>query len=266
MKNQSLTNVFYVYVHKKASNLDIFYVGKGKGNRATSLSGRNKHWKNVVNKYGYIYEIVHDNLSENEAFDLEIKLIKQYMDNGIDLCNKSTGGEGASGVIHSEITKNKFRLAKLGKKQSLEHAAKSRVSRLGCKNTPEHIEKTVQSKRKPVISSSGQLFISTEHACQFKKQNGYPNAVQSNISLCALGKRNNAYGETWSYNVSQTPCFIPTKFNTKKILLKELNIIFKSVQDAKNWVIDIRGKANNQCISQAARNGTKAYSYHWEYL
>lgn len=261
-----MNNIFYIYVHKRKTDLSIFYVGKGKDNRHKSLSGRNLHWKNIVNKHGFISEILFENLTEEESFKIEIDLIKKYKEDGIILCNRSTGGEGAAGVIHSEQTKQKFRIAKLGKKQSNSHAEKSRIARIGHKNTPENIEKTAASRRRPVINSSGMIFKSTEDAKNFKKKNGYPMAVQSNISACALGNRNNAYGETWSYDISKIPEFIPRKFSEKKILLKDLNIVFNSVQDATKWIKNKIGSANNQTISCAARNNKTAYSYKWEYI
>ena len=40
---------YYVYIHYTASGKP-FYVGKGKGNRYKTKSGRNQHWHNIVNK------------------------------------------------------------------------------------------------------------------------------------------------------------------------------------------------------------------------
>jgi hypothetical protein len=261
-----MNNIFYIYVHKRKTDLSVFYVGKGKDNRHKSLSGRNLHWKNIVNKHGFISEILFKDLTEEESFKIEIDLIKKYKKNGIILCNRSTGGEGAAGVIHSEQTKEKWRIAKLGKKQSKEHAEKSRKARLGFKNTLQNIEKTASARRRPVIGSSGMIFKSTEDAKNFKKENGYPKATQSNISACALGNRNNAYGETWSYDISKKPIFISKKYNKKKILLKDLNIIFNSVQSATIWVRKKNGSASHQCISEAARKNKTAYFYKWEYV
>ena len=54
--------MFYVYLHKKP-NGQIFYVGKGKGYRATQKSNRNAYWKRVVDKYGYNVTIFKDNMT-----------------------------------------------------------------------------------------------------------------------------------------------------------------------------------------------------------
>lgn len=42
--------LFYTYVHIRPDTGDIFYVGKGSGDRAHSHKNRNKIWRNVVNK------------------------------------------------------------------------------------------------------------------------------------------------------------------------------------------------------------------------
>lgn len=43
---------YYVYIHRKATDNEIFYVGKGKNSRCTTIKGRSKHWKNISNKHG----------------------------------------------------------------------------------------------------------------------------------------------------------------------------------------------------------------------
>ena len=79
MKNRS--NFFYVYLHKRLDNDKIFYVGKGKGDRATTSKHRNEHWHNVVNKVGYRVVLLKEDLFEQEAFDLEISIsFKAFME------------------------------------------------------------------------------------------------------------------------------------------------------------------------------------------
>jgi hypothetical protein len=111
--------MFYVYAHYKADNPSglPFYIGKGKGSRDVSLK-RNKFWKSIVDKHGFIVKRLCENLTEQEAWDLESALIEQYgkLTEGTgSLCNFSNGGEGASGVVHSNETKKKWSDAKKGK-------------------------------------------------------------------------------------------------------------------------------------------------------
>ena len=92
---------YYVYRHYKLDTNDVFYIGMGKENnfrRAFSKRYRNSYWLNTVSKYGYSVDIVSKNISEEDAIELEIFLIKQYgrkdLGNGC-LVNMTDGGEGA---------------------------------------------------------------------------------------------------------------------------------------------------------------------------
>ena len=137
--------MFYVYLHKKP-NGQIFYVGKGKGYRATQKSKRNAYWKRVVNKYGYNITIFKDNMTEQEAFNLEIELIEAI---GLkNLTNSTAGGEGISGFKHKDETKRKIGLANSGgsswsknKKFSKEHRNKISNAHKGKIKSLEHRKK-----------------------------------------------------------------------------------------------------------------------------
>jgi hypothetical protein len=118
---------FYVYVHKRADDGSVFYVGKGSGSRRwKDRHGRNIHWKRIVKKHGFIAEIVYDNIPEEEAFSLEKSMIAQYgtinKKNG-RLCNMSEGGEGPSGIYPSEETKRKIIKSLTGKRRTEEQRA-----------------------------------------------------------------------------------------------------------------------------------------------
>ena len=71
----------YVYKHIRLDNNNVFYVGIGSDSsykRANSKSDRNKYWKNIVNKHGYIIEIYKNNISWDEACVIEKELIKYF--------------------------------------------------------------------------------------------------------------------------------------------------------------------------------------------
>jgi len=110
-------NNYYVYVHRKKTNGDVFYVGEGKGKRAWVTSSRSDLWNRVVNKYGYYVEVLSKDIQEWYAFELEKELICKYgrIDNktGI-LVNMSDGGDGQSGVIFSEDRKRKVSERQIG--------------------------------------------------------------------------------------------------------------------------------------------------------
>lgn len=117
----------YVYTHKRLDNNEIFYVGIGSDNqkfRAYDKNNRNKFWKNIVSKTDYLVEIVFDNLTRNEAADIERILIEKYgrrINSTGTLCNISSGGEyGAKGSKRTNETKDKIRKKNVGKKLSVE--------------------------------------------------------------------------------------------------------------------------------------------------
>lgn len=91
---------FYVYIHRRLSDGKVFYVGKGCGKRAYEFSknARSIYWHRVKNKYGIVVEILFDNLSEQDAFQVEIDTIKEFKYFGYPLVNTTDGGEGSSGL------------------------------------------------------------------------------------------------------------------------------------------------------------------------
>lgn len=71
-------NNFYVYVHKRKDNNEIFYVGKGVGYRLDSKQNRSKGWWNIVDQFGFYSEVVFDKLTEDVALSKEEELINNH--------------------------------------------------------------------------------------------------------------------------------------------------------------------------------------------
>lgn len=149
-------NIYYVYTHHRTTDGGIFYVGKGSGIRYKSRRSRTAHWKNIVAKHGLIIKIVADNLTEAEAFALERQTIA--LAGRDNLCNLTDGGEGPSGHIHSdEARKNisagtkrafenpelieKLRLSQIGRKHSEQTKYKQGLAKIGKKKSLKTIEK-----------------------------------------------------------------------------------------------------------------------------
>ncbi len=103
-------NNFYVYTHSKPDG-SVFYVGKGSGNRCNSQANRNNHHRNITKKYGLgniEVSIVANNLSEPDAFALEIALILNLTEAGFKLANLTAGGEGPTGLKHTDEARLKM--------------------------------------------------------------------------------------------------------------------------------------------------------------
>lgn len=141
-------NKFYVYAHIRNDTGKVFYIGKGKGARANDKDSHNPYWHNIVNKYGYTIEILYNNLTEFDAFTLEIATIARYGRKDLklgNLVNMTDGGEGKSGQICSKETRLKLSVSGkgkcLGKIVSLETREKLRQKNVGKKLSIEHREK-----------------------------------------------------------------------------------------------------------------------------
>ena len=148
-------SVFYVYEHWRLDRDECFYVGKGKGNRAYRMRGRNLHHRAIMDKLsregsGMEVRMVATGLSENDAFSLEIERISFWRELGVDLANHTKGGDGVSGLKMSPEAKAKMSAAKkgrpgivtmLGRKHSEETKAKMSAAHKGVKKSPEHAAK-----------------------------------------------------------------------------------------------------------------------------
>lgn len=136
-----MENEFYVYVYldpRKESEYkygeyvfeyEPFYVGKGKGDRYKRHLRESEYTKNGNYKNNKIKKIISsglkpivikfsENLTEFLAHELEEKMILEIgrYDLGLGpLTNSTNGGEGNSGQITSEETKQKLREINLGK-------------------------------------------------------------------------------------------------------------------------------------------------------
>jgi hypothetical protein len=228
-------NNYYIYFHKNPSTNQIFYVGLGshvlyqKYKRAENIKQRNQHWKNYVVKHGFpIIEIIHDNLSQKEACELEVKYItefgrKHYENNGI-LVNESLGGEGGKqGVIVSKETKIKQSLKLKGKpkpkgfgdkiKQNRNH--KDAGKKASISNQKHYVK---GSKRNTKISQklkgrkvdwTGDIIYQFDLQGNFIQE--WPSIRQAGFSLvgnqgesirkCLKGLQKTAYGYKWEYKI-----------------------------------------------------------------
>lgn len=153
-----MNNKYYIYFHINPLKNEIFYVGKGCDSRAFSKNRKNNLWHNIVNKYGYIVDIIEDNLTEQEAFEREIFYIKKIgrRDIGLGpLVNMTDGGEGNSGLIFSEEHRRKMSETRKGRPSHLKGKSLSEEHKLKLleavkkgKKTPERKPLSEEHKRK----------------------------------------------------------------------------------------------------------------------
>jgi hypothetical protein len=152
--------MFYVYEWVRPDYNLAFYVGKGRNNRAWSMSDRNKSTINIINELkekGLKHEvrIISYFINEKSSFDFEKERIKFLKPLG-ELTNQTPGGQGMSGYKHTQETKNKLSLiAKNGKHVGLtvilnspEIIRKRALKTQKTKSTPEFIKKYKETNSK----------------------------------------------------------------------------------------------------------------------
>lgn len=205
-------NIFYVYLHRRKTDNKVFYVGKGKGNRAYSSSNRNKYWCNTKNKHGLNVEIIFDNLSEKEAFQVEIDTIMElkYFDH--PLTNMTEGGEGLSGFKWSEEQMNNHSSKKnIGCSRPLSAIESSRIYLIGHRLSSitkeklrtaniasvvfANISKTLRSyttkKRTKLIETNNKFLDKTDYSIyKFKRDSDNLIFIGTRMEICNEFKLN----------------------------------------------------------------------------
>ena len=182
-------NDFYVYAHLR-EDLTPQYIGKGRGKRALSE-------KRTIPKPKDPSRIVllHEDLDEETAFDLEVSLIYHYgrkdIGTGI-LWNFTDGGEGSSGLVHSEEAKKKMSIVHKGKIISEEQKKKISDSLKGQipwnKGKP-HSEET----KKKISDNSAQ-----KGQIPWNKGKPHSEEQKKKISFAMKGEKNHNFGKNLS--------------------------------------------------------------------
>lgn len=228
-----------VYFHINPLKNHVFYVGIGKKGRPYEKNNRrNDVWKRTVKKYGYIIDIVHQNLTWSEACELEKKYIKKIGRRDLlndknpsyfhgNLVNLTDGGDGNYGHIMSDEQRKKISISHKGKntwskgrKLSKETIEKRRVHFIGEKNhqwgkplSDETKQKISRKKLGHTPWNKGKNLAYLEKCVlQFDKYGVFLNEFKSvltaqeitsinktSIALCANGKRNTGGGYLWAY-------------------------------------------------------------------
>ena len=107
--------MFYAYEHIRIDTNQIFYVGKGSGDRLNVTQNRNKHWNSVVKKAGgFFARKTIEDVDEEFIFLVESETIDILKKRGVKLTNLTSGGEGSANP--SEETRQKMSECRLGSK------------------------------------------------------------------------------------------------------------------------------------------------------
>lgn len=198
-------NEYCVYFYLREDKTP-YYVGMGKKQRPFAKHAHRQDKGDFKPDKNDLILIVHENLSQQEAYDFEIKYIKEYgrkCDGGI-LINLTEGGEGAK---HNEETRKKMSMIKTGIKASEETKRKMSEMRKG--------------KKMPI--GSGKKAAQTRLA---KGNNKHTDETKRKIS--EIAKKNAKFG---SENYAARPILVYdkignfiSKFDTAREAAEFLNI------------------------------------------
>jgi hypothetical protein len=195
--------MYYVYSLIDPLSNEIFYVGKGKGNRAelhlnekynTTKNRRLlKHINNIRDKGLLpIIDYVEINMSEDDAYDLERDLICRYGRKGYEKCGTLLNHcidrrpPDWTGKVHSEETKEKLRQLKLGGKHTDEARRNMSLSKIGHVHSDETKKKIQKSlcKHKYILKHKDGRVVETDNLRQFCADN---NLNQANMCKVVNG-------------------------------------------------------------------------------
>lgn len=175
--------MFYTYAHYKPDN-SVFYIGKGRGRRAWAKDNRNPHWHHVTAKHGeHKVEVLAQWPTEQEAFEHEKFLIWCFRDMGYSMANVTDGGEGCSGLVHTDAVKQKISEVHKGKKLTQEHIEIIRKSSTGRRHSDEvkaHLQKINKER---VLTEDQKQRIRNAHVGK-----RHSDETKKKISLAHMGK------------------------------------------------------------------------------
>ena len=213
-----------VYVHivpKELSSYvyDKYYVGitslkpehrwgcEGNGYSKRGIFGR------AISRYGWnniCHQIIANNLTENEAKDMERSLIKLLSSNdSVHGYNLTTGGDGTAGRVMSHETRIKISKSNSGKKRTAEQIERIK------NNTPTFkYEKNKNSK--PIYQFTKDGVFIKKHCSATKIQDEYGYDARQ-IGKNARHTLKSAYGYIWVYEQD-------VSFKNKSTELKDMTL------------------------------------------
>lgn len=252
-----MENIYYVYIYLDPSKsgrysyegleqsflYEPFYVGKGKINRITShlqdyRLKRKTHMSNKLNKMiseglSPIILKLYDGLSESDSLSKEIEIISKIgirNDNKGPLVNITYGGQGFSGLKHTEESRKKMSF------KGENHP-----------NWGKHLKESTRKK----ISE------------RLKINNGMRNPeVSEKVRLNNLGR------EPWNKGKSETREDVIQKMSQKKIKYRNIKATSKSTGeiiefDNTNQVISFMKKTHRMIMIYFERGESK--DYYWQF-
>jgi group I intron endonuclease len=212
-----------VYEHLRNDTNEVFYVGIGENEkRAYSKYNRNMYWHNIVNKHGYTINIIHNDISWEDACEIEKELIAKYGRKNLglgNLVNCTDGGEGILGLVHSEETRQRISEAKKGEKhhmfgknlseetkQKISESIKGEKHHMFGKNLSEETRQRISEAQKGEKNSMFGKIHSEETKQKISesiKGKTLSEETRKKMSEARKGEKNHMFGKTHSEETKQ---------------------------------------------------------------
>lgn len=235
--------MFYVYEWFVVDTNEIFYVGKGTGNRY-KVRKHNKFFNDFINRYNCDSRIVKEFDKEADAFVCEYERIKGLKNIGQCVCNIYDGGFGGSVSVWTEEKRKKY---------SEKNVMKSASQRERMKNNNPMKNPNVSKKVRKKLCRAV-VIGNMEHERAFDAAQHY--GVTDVTIREWIKKGITPFGEKCFYKdgkpvnsqVIKNKVYDKTK-HSKPVLID--GVLFESLKDAANYV----GSTPSNLRGSIIRNG-----------
>ena len=248
-----MENIFYVYGYIRLDTNTYFYIGKGKNNRCERLDNRKQHFMNIFNKVNCCYEVLYDNLTEEEAFELEIKTIEDLVFNegySIEipnykclknkeshLVNLTWGGDGTTGysvkqsaeTIMHRVAKNTGKKRSQLQKENLGIARKNYID-----NNPDELERLRNLRKGTKLSDETKNKLRNSKIGKARNIDSINKSIETynnktDEEKALINKKRSETTKTTKKLKSKFRIYI---YNRKNILIKS----FYTIKDCSEWL------------------------------